>query len=49
MKLAIFFYPNQDKNHKKTGKIPRYMRITLNREKAEMRLNIELSNAELSK
>ena len=38
MKLSIPFYPNLDKTNSKTGKIPMYMRITLNREKVEMRL-----------
>ena len=49
MKLSILFYPNKDKKNFKSGKIPMYMRITLNREKAEMRLNVEISDAELIK
>ena len=49
MKLSILFYPNRDKKNNKTGKIPMYMRITLSREKAEMRLNIEASDTELLK
>ena len=49
MKLSILFYPNLDKTNSKTGKIPMYMRITLNREKAEMRLNVEITESELPK
>jgi hypothetical protein len=49
MKLSIHFYPNRDKKNNKTGKTPMYMRITLNREKAEMRLNIELTDTDLLK
>ncbi|UAY53210.1 tyrosine-type recombinase/integrase [Ferruginibacter albus] len=49
MKLSILFFPNIGKRHKKTGKIPMYMRITLNRQKAEMRLNIELQPSDLIK
>jgi integrase len=49
MKLSLFFYPKRDKTNTKTGKIPMYMRIILNREKAEMRLNVELQEADLLK
>ncbi len=49
MKLSILFYPNRDKTNAKTGKIPMYMRITLNRKKAEMRLNVEATEADLLK
>jgi site-specific recombinase XerD len=49
MKLSILFFPNTQKAAAKTGKVPMYMRITLNRKKAEMRLNIELSPTELKK
>lgn len=49
MKLSILFFPNTQKAAAKTGKVPMYMRVTLNRKKAEMRLNIELSPTELKK
>ncbi|MGG9962858.1 hypothetical protein [Ferruginibacter sp. SUN106] len=42
MKLSILFFPNTQKAVAKTGKVPMYVRVTLNRKKAEMRLNIEL-------
>ena len=47
MKLSILFYPTHGKTKTRTSKIPMYMRITLNREKAEMRLNIEIKQTEL--
>lgn len=47
MKLSIFFYPNQSKANKKNGKIPIYMRLMLNRQKAEMRLNAEVTEEEV--
>ena len=49
MKLSIMFFPNAQKTVGKTGKIPMYVRITLNRKKAEMRLNIEVTPEELNK
>lgn len=49
MKLSILFYPNTEKIVHKTGKIPIYVRIILNRKKAEMRLNIELLPDDLNK
>jgi hypothetical protein len=49
MKLSILFYPNTEKAISKTGKVPMYMRIILNKKKAEMRLNIEVHPAELKK
>ncbi len=49
MKLSILFFPNVEKTHKKSGKIPLYMRVTLNRKKAEMRLNIEILPEQLNK
>jgi len=49
MKLAILFFPNKDKKSLKTGKIPMYVRLTLDRKKAEMRLNIELTDGEMQK
>jgi hypothetical protein len=42
MKLSIMFYPNTEKTISKTGKVPMYARITLNRKKAEMQINIEV-------
>ena len=47
MKLSILFYPNISKTISKTGKVPLYMRVTLNRKKAEMRLNVEVLPDEL--
>jgi len=49
MKLSILFFPNTEKTVKKTGKVPMYLRVTLDRKKAEMRLNIEVSPSELKK
>lgn len=49
MILSILFYPNIQKINKKTGKIPMYVRVVLNRKKAEMRLNIEILPQELNK
>ena len=49
MKLTILFFPNGKKTSLKTGKIPMYMRITLNAVKAEMRLNVELNESDLQK
>jgi site-specific recombinase XerD len=49
MILSILFYPSTQKTNKKTGKIPMYVRIVLNRKKAEMRLNIEILPHELKK
>ncbi len=49
MKLSIMFFPNTSKIASKTGKIPMYVRITLNRKKAELRLNIEVTPEELQK
>ncbi len=49
MKLSILFYPNPQKTVIKTGKVPMYLRVVLNRKKAEMRLNIELTPEELKK
>jgi site-specific recombinase XerD len=49
MKLSILFFPNAQKASVKTGKVPMYMRVTLNRKKAEMRLNIELDPNDLAK
>lgn len=43
------FYPNKRKASPKTGKIPLYLRVTLDREKAESRLNAEILPKELSK
>jgi len=42
MKLSILFLPNTQKPVIKTGKIPMYLRVILDRRKAEMRLNIEV-------
>jgi hypothetical protein len=49
MKLTLLFYLNIEKTHLKTGKIPVYARFTLDRKKAEMRLNIEVFPHELQK
>jgi site-specific recombinase XerD len=49
MKLSLSFYPNELKANRKSGKIPVYLRIMLNRKKAEMRLNVEVHPAELKK
>jgi site-specific recombinase XerD len=49
MILSISFYPNIQKINKKNGKIPMYVRVVLNRKKAEMRLNIEILPQELNK
>jgi hypothetical protein len=49
MKLSLLFYPNLEKFGTKTGKVPIYVRIALNRKKAEMRLNIDLLPEELKK
>jgi hypothetical protein len=49
MILSILFYPNTQKANHKTGKIPMYVRVILNREKAEMRLNIDVFPRELKK
>lgn len=48
MKLSILFYPNKNKKNSKSGKIPMYMRITLNREKAEM-VNMSKGEEEMFK
>lgn len=47
MKLSILFFPNTQKPVIKTGKIPMYLRVILDRRKAEMRLNIEVTPKEL--
>lgn len=49
MKLALMFYPNVSKASKKTGKVPLYVRVTLFRQKAECRLNIEIPRSDVMK
>ena len=49
MLLSLSFFPKVEKPNSKTGKIPMYLRITFNRKKAEMRLNVEINQQELSK
>lgn len=49
MKVSILFYPNIVKTNKKTGRVPLYLRVTLDRKKAEMRLNVEVQQSELNK
>lgn len=43
-KAGITFYPNQRKLNQKTGKIPIYLRITVNRTKAEARIPAEVNS-----
>ena len=43
------FYPNTAKASAKTGKVPVYVRVTLNRTKAEARLNIEIPRTDVIK
>ena len=49
MRLSIMFYPNKAKASSKTGKIPMYLRVVLDRQKAECRLNIETEPSDLIK
>ncbi len=49
MKLSLSFFPNLDKTSPKTGKIPIYLRLVLDRKKAETKLNIEVTPEELLK
>lgn len=46
MKASLFFYPNRAKIRKKTGKTPVYLRTYLNGKKAEIRLNVDLTEAQ---
>jgi hypothetical protein len=45
--ISNSFLSQQRQKSPKTGKIPMYVRLTLDRKKAEMRLNIEMSDVEL--
>lgn len=47
MKVSQVFYPNTAKRSSKTGKTPLYLRICLNGQKAETRLNEEITDKEL--
>ncbi len=49
MKLSLLFYPNIQKTDKRSGKVPIYMRLVLDREKTEMRLNVEVNKEQLKK
>ena len=49
MKVALTFFPNQQKTNRKTGKIPIYMRLYHLNKKAEARLNVEISEKDLLK
>lgn len=46
-KASIKFYPNKEKKSRKNGKIPMYLRIINNCQKAECRLPIEICESEL--
>jgi site-specific recombinase XerD len=49
MKATISYYPNESKKSIRNGKTPVYARITLHLKKAEVRLNAELTDAEIDK
>ncbi|MBL7699864.1 MAG: site-specific integrase [Chitinophagaceae bacterium] len=49
MKASITYYLNASKKSSRTGKIPIYARISLSGEKAEYRLNAEVTETEVSK
>jgi hypothetical protein len=49
MRSNLFFYPNLLKKNAKTGNIPIYLKIIHNRQKAEARLNEELSENDMLK
>ncbi|WP_066408912.1 site-specific integrase [Flavisolibacter tropicus] len=49
MKVSIVFYPNKAKKSTKTGKIPMYLRVCMNGQKAETRLNADVTMQDLNK
>lgn len=49
MRTSISFFPNKTKQSSRTGKIPLYLRIIHNGQKAEARLNEEITEEELFK
>jgi hypothetical protein len=49
MRVSITFYPNSSKKSARTGKTPIYARFLLNTQKAEIRLNAEVSETEILK
>lgn len=49
MKVSLLFYPNELRTNKKTGKVPIYLRLLLDRKKSEMRLNVEVKKEDLRK
>ncbi|MCB9056840.1 MAG: site-specific integrase [Chitinophagales bacterium] len=49
MKASLTFYPNPPKKNLKNGRIPVYLRVCFKKEKCEARLNIELTDQEVSK
>jgi integrase len=49
MKVSLVFYPNTAKKSSKTGKIPLYVRVRLNFQKCERRLNIDVTEQDLNK
>ncbi|MCC6448840.1 MAG: site-specific integrase [Chitinophagaceae bacterium] len=46
-KATIQFYPKPDRINKRTGLIPIYMRVLINRKKSESRLSVDISQVEL--
>lgn len=46
-KATISFFPYPGKKNSRTGKIPVYIRIILNRNKTEMRLSLDVNESEL--
>src|SRR4051812_23561139 len=49
MKASISYFPNETKRSQCTGKTPIYLRVSVNRLKAETRLSAEVSDKELLK
>lgn len=49
MKTSITYYPNKQKQSKRTGKVPLYARVYFNSLKAEERLNAEVAEKDIAK
>jgi hypothetical protein len=49
MKASISYFPNETKRSQRTGKTPIYLRVSVNRLKAETRLSADVSDKELLK
>jgi hypothetical protein len=49
MKATISYFPNEDKKSPRTGRVPIYLRVSFNRQKAETRLNADVSESQLLK